>query len=76
MNDIVPKAEGETDIAILFARDPLKISDADFLRIVQKFREQRHTFTTGGTIKAPTGKSLTKAEAETKALGLNLDLDI
>lgn len=64
----------EPDIGLLFARDPLKLADADFARIIAKFRENRHLFNSG--VKAPTGKAKTAKEKEVaEALG-NTDLGI
>lgn len=36
-----------TDIAVLFATDPLKHSEADIVAIIQKFREAKTVFATG-----------------------------
>lgn len=65
----------EPDIGILFARDPLKMADADFERIIKKFRENRSQFVSG--VRAPTGKTLTAKEKEVKEAvqGINLSLD-
>lgn len=65
----------EPDIGILFARDPLKMSDADFLRIIQKFRESRSQFQSG--VRAPTGRSLTQIEKKVRedVPDLNIALD-
>lgn len=56
-----------SDIATLFARDPLKMSDEDFAQIIAKFREARHAFVSGP---AP------KAAPKPKVSKLNLDLEI
>ncbi len=67
-----------TDIATLFARDPLRHTDEDITRIIEKFRENRSTFISTG--KAPPKVSgpvkLTAKETEVKKLGLNLDIDL
>lgn len=57
-----------SDIATLFARDPLKMSDEDFSAIIQKFRESRTAFAAAPTPKAPT------KPASGKKLALDLDL--
>jgi len=61
-----------SDIATLFARDPLQMSDEDFSLIVQKFRENRSSFNSAPAI-ATKKPSTPKVTAEKKAI---LDLDI
>ena len=58
-----------SDIATLFSRDPLHMSDEDFSAIIKKFRENRTAFTQA----TPAAKAPTKAAAAKK---LALDLDI
>ena len=60
----------ELDIAVLFARDPLKHSDEDIDRIIKKFRDARSTFKATG--KAPTAKKAGKkpaVEVDASSLG-------
>lgn len=64
----------ETDIALVFARDPLEHTDEDITKIIEHYREKRKLFKLGG--EKPPAK-LTKREAEVKSSGLSLkDLDI
>jgi hypothetical protein len=66
-----------SDIAELFARDPLKLSDQDLLSIVERFRAARGQFNLGnkmaGTTKPPTAKQAKTAEVAAK---LNFDLEL
>ena len=66
-----------TDMALLFSRDPLKLTDEDITEIIKKFREARVSFKQGN-MKAgkTTAPKLTKAEAEVKASGLDLSIDL
>lgn len=64
------------DIAVLFARDPEKMSDADIDAIIEHYRSKRHLFNS-----APAGSKpakLTEKEAKTKTdlSGLTLDLKL
>lgn len=61
-----------SDIAILFARDPEKMSEADIDAIIESMREKRHLFVSGPVAK---GSKLTAKEEEIKNT-LNLDLDL
>lgn len=62
-----------SDIALLFARDPLKMSDSDIDQIIEAMRAKRHLFNS-----APAGPKpkLTKAEAEVSSKLSNIDLDL
>ena len=57
-----------SDIASLFSRDPLGMTDEDFSLIIKKFRENRSAFTQPAATKAPTKTAAAKK--------LTLDLDI
>jgi hypothetical protein len=59
------------DIATLFTRDPLSMSNEDFEQIVSKFRENRHAFVAG-----PASKPAAKPKAAVKKLDLDLEIDI
>ena len=52
-----------TELAELFARDPLDLTRDDINLIVQKFRDSRHQFVAGnktaGTVNAPKPKTPT-----------------
>lgn len=66
MTDLPP----ETDIAELFARDPLALSDQDIGRLVDKFREMRGQYNMGnamaGSTKPKTAKQKTVADLASK----------
>lgn len=66
-----------TDIAELFARDPLKLTKQDLTAIVMRFRESRGQFTLGnkmaGSTKPKTEKQKATADIAAK---LNLTLDL
>lgn len=66
-----------SDIAILFARDPLKMSDADIDQLIAAMREKRHLFV-AGPMKPTASAKLTKAETEvsTKLANIDLGLDL
>ena len=61
-----------SDIARLFATDPLRHSEADIDAIIEHFRASRANFKLTG--KAPA--KLSKREAEAEKSGLNLDIDL
>lgn len=61
-----------SDIADLFARDPLELSEQDLDRIIARFREARHTFSSPAPAK---GKAPAKPkDAEVAGLAAKLDL--
>lgn len=66
-----------SDIAELFARDPLKLSDQDLLSIIGRFRAARHQFNLGnkmaGSTKPKTEKQQKVADTAAK---LNFDLEL
>ncbi len=61
-----------TDFITLFARDPLKHTDADVDLIIAKFREMRVNFNSG--VKPVAAPKLTAKEKTVSGLGLKLDL--
>lgn len=63
----------QTDIALLFARDPSNHTDEDIDRIIEKYRSARHVFKTGGAKPKATPK-LTKKEAEAQSAAKDIDL--
>ncbi|HLP67276.1 MAG TPA: hypothetical protein VK181_07135 [Rhizobium sp.] len=67
-----------TNIAELFARDPLKHTRKDVEEIVAYFRSTRKDFKEAGTRAKAVGsaapKALTAKEQEAKATGLSFDL--
>lgn len=77
MNDLpsTTPPEQQTDISVLFARDPLQHTEEDIDRIIAKMREARHTFNTA-TKKpaAASGPKLTEKEKDATKLSLKLDL--
>lgn len=63
-----------TDIALLFARDPLKMTNEDIDALIAAMREKRHLFTSAPAAK---GSKLTKKESEVAdKLSLKLDLGL
>lgn len=52
-----------SDIAELFARDPLKLTKTDITKIIEEMRKSRHAFNAGnmkaGSTKPPTEKQKT-----------------
>ena len=66
-------APQETDIAELFARDPLELSDIDIGRLVDKFREMRGQYALGNAMAGSTKPKSAKAKA---TLDLASKLDI
>lgn len=63
----------ETDIARLFATDPLQHTDKDIDAIVAKFREARHQFNTAAAKPKAVAKSPDK---DVTKLDLSLDLGL
>lgn len=68
MSDL-PKAHTETDIALLFARNPEQHTDADIGAIIARFRSARTTFVAGGR-KAPA--KLTEKEKAAPQIEIDL----
>lgn len=68
------------DIAVLFARDPEKMTDADISAIVEKYRANRHLFQSGGGtgVKKAVAPKLTAGESKVAAAlgGLSLDFKL
>lgn len=66
-----------TDLAELFARDPLTLTRPDVDRLVTELRARRTQFTLGaqkaGSMKAPSAKAKAASELSAK-LGIKLDL--
>lgn len=63
----------ETDIAELFARDPLELSDIDIGRLVDKFREMRGQYALGNAMAGST-KAKTPKQKQVVDLATKLDL--
>jgi len=64
-----------SDIAELFARDPLRHKDADIDAIILHFRTSRVNFKANGSKVAPKlPKKLAEAEKVKDALGLSVDI--
>lgn len=64
-----------TDIASLFARNPLQLTRADIDTIIDKMRQSRHAFNLGNT-KAGSTKPLTAKQKEVASLADKLDIKI
>lgn len=66
-----------SDIAELFARDPLKLTREDLTTIVAKFRESRGQFTLGNKMAGSTKPKTEKQKATLDiASKLNITLDL
>lgn len=63
----------QTDIAELFARDPLSLSDQDIDRLVEKFREMRGQYVLGNAMAGST-KPKTAKQKTVEDLASKLDL--
>ena len=64
-----------TDIAELFARDPLQLSQQDIETIVVEMRKSRHAFN-AGNMKAGSTKPKTEKQKAVSALASKLDISI
>jgi hypothetical protein len=64
-----------TDIATLFARDPLELTRDDITAIVETMRKSRHAFTLGN-MKAGSTKPKTEKQKEIASLASKLDISI
>ena len=69
------KSTPQTDIAELFRRDPLKLSDQDIDQIIEQFRSSRHQFNKGN-MKAGSTKPLTEKQKTAKEMSEKVNLDI
>lgn len=67
-----------SDIADIFARDPLKLTRDDISAVIKEFRAKRASFNLGnvkaGTTKAPTEKQKAIADLAAKLIPGGLDL--
>lgn len=67
-----------SDMAELFQRDPLELTNQDIDLIIQRYRDARHAFAAGaktaGKPEAKKSAAQKKGELALKAVG-NLDLD-
>jgi hypothetical protein len=64
-----------TDIARLFATDPLKHTTEDIDAMIERFRSARHLFNSGNAT-AARPKTLTAGEKKVSQLGLTLDIKL
>ena len=64
-----------SDIAELFARNPLQLTTTDLEEIVKKFRESRGQFVVGN-MKAGSTKPLTEKQKITGGLATNFTLEL
>lgn len=64
-----------TDLAELFSRDPLKLTDADIRTIVEEMRKSRHAFNAGNA-KAGSTKPKTEKQKQVAALADKLQIKI
>jgi len=63
------------DIAELFARDPLSLTEADLSTIVEEMRKSRHAFNLGN-LKAGSTKPKTEKQKKLSDLASGLDISI
>lgn len=77
MSEPTVPAEAPTDLAELFARDPLSLEKKDIAAIVEALRQRRGQYALGaqkaGNMKQPSAKAKAAAELGSK-LGIKLDL--
>lgn len=64
-----------TDLAELFARDPLTLTQSDLTSIVEEFRKSRHQFN-AGNIKAGSTKPKTEKQKQVSELIKGLDISL
>ncbi len=64
-----------TDLATLFARDPLSLTQADITTIVEEMRKSRHAFN-AGNMRAGSTKPKTEKQKTLAALATGLDISI
>ena len=64
-----------TDLAQLFARDPLKLSDADIKSIVEEMRKSRHAFNAGNA-KAGSTKPKTEKQKQIASLAEKMNISL
>lgn len=66
------------DIAELFQRDPLKLTDKNLDLIISKFRQARKQFNLGAVTAGKAPKPLTEKQKQTVSLveALNIKLDL
>ncbi len=64
-----------TDLATLFARDPLSLTQEDISTIVTEMRKSRHAFN-AGNIKAGSTKPKTEKQKSLAALASNISISI
>ena len=64
-----------SDLAVLFARDPLTLTQSDLSTIVSEMRKSRHQFN-AGNMKAGSTKPKTDKQKSLDALASTLNLDL
>lgn len=64
-----------TDLAELFARDPLLLSQQDLTSIIEEMRKSRHAFNAGNA-KAGSTKSKTEKQKQVSDLASKLNISI
>jgi hypothetical protein len=63
------------DVAELFARDPLSLTEADLTTIVEEMRKSRHAFNLGN-VKAGSTKPKTEKQKTLEGLAKGLDISL
>ena len=64
-----------TDLATLFARDPLSLTQADITTIVEEMRKSRHAFN-AGNMRAGSTKPKTEKQKALSELASSLSISI
>lgn len=64
-----------TDLATLFARDPLSLTQADITTIVEEMRKSRHAFN-AGNMKAGSTKPKTEKQKKLSELASSISITI
>lgn len=64
-----------TDLAELFARDPLSLTDDDIRSIIEEMRKSRHAFNAGNA-KAGSTKPKTEKQKQIASLAEKLNISI
>lgn len=64
-----------SDLAELFSRDPLKLTNADITSIIEEMRKSRHAFNAGNA-KAGSTKPLTEKQKAISSLAEKMKIEI
>jgi hypothetical protein len=64
-----------SDLAELFSRDPLQLTDEDIRSIIEEMRKSRHAFNAGNA-KAGSTKSKTEKQKQIASLADKMNIDL